>query len=145
MSEDTLQMTLISMLKSLYPDILISLSLSGIKLNGNIEEKAKEISKMKKLGLVKGLPDLTLYLPKGQVLNLELKTTKGKQSPDQVAIEAKLKAMGHNYYLIRDSYHVFQLIAEFTNREYRLTAFTQLNSTIIARFGKEELSKLYDL
>lgn len=127
MSEDTLQMALVSMIKTFYPDILISLSLSGINLKGSVQEKSKEIAKMKKLGLVRGLPDLTLYLPESKILNVELKTEIGKQSPDQKLIESKLKSLGHNYYLVRSTAEVFGLISKHTSSEFRKTQFNQLS------------------
>lgn len=119
--ESVSQQTLVSMLRSMYPDLVINLSLNGISLNGlSPQQKAQLIREQKLQGFTNGLPDLLIYLPEGKVLNLELKRPKGNsQSPDQLAIQAKLEALGHNYFLIRDIYDVFKLIAHNTTLEFR--------------------------
>lgn len=131
MSEATLQATLIQMLRTLYPNLVINLSLNGISLNGlSPAQKAILIRDAKQQGMEPGVPDLLIYLPDGKVLNLELKVAKGKQSTEQVAIQAKLNALGHNYYIIKDVYEPFNLIAEHTSLEYRKFAFFNLDLAI---------------
>jgi hypothetical protein len=140
-------MTTVAMLRELYPDLVMNLSLNGISLNGLTQiQKYQLIEQAKKEGMETGIQDLSIYLPGAQVLNLEFKRPKGgKQSPDQVAIQSKLEAMGHNYHLIRDSYEVFHLIAKLTTDEYRVAAFKQLDDTIITKFGKKLLRGIYKL
>jgi len=146
-SESLLQITTVAMIRELYPDLVMNLSLNGISLNGlSIAQRAQLIAQAKKEGMETGVQDLSIYLPNSQVLNLEFKRPKGgSQSPDQVIIEDKLKAMGHNYHLIRDSYQVFFLIAQLTPTYYRLAAFSQLDKAIITKFGNDLLFKLYNL
>lgn len=119
--ESVSQQTLVSLIRDLYPDLVINLSLNGISLNGlSPQQKAQLIREQKLQGFTNGIMDLVIYLPDAQVLNLELKRPKGgSQSPDQLAIQAKLEALGHNYFLIRDIYDVFKLIAERTTPEFR--------------------------
>lgn len=119
--ESVSQQTLVSMIRSMYPDLVINLSLNGISLNGlSPQQKAQLIREQKLQGFTNGLPDLLIYLPNSQVLNLELKRPKGgSQSSDQLIIQAKLEALGHTYFLIRDIYDVFKLIAERTTIEFR--------------------------
>lgn len=145
MTEETLQKTLISMLKALYPDLLISLSMSGVSLNGSIKQNAQTMKSLVAQGFVRGLPDLVIYLPDAQVLNLELKRPRGNsQSPDQLAIQYKLEALGHNYFLIRDIYEVFKLIAERTTPEFRKWQYsTFTNSPAFKLFPQVE--HLYQL
>jgi len=122
-----LQMTIIAMLRNLYPDFVINLSLNGISLNGlSSRQKSQIIAQCKREGMENGIQDFSLYLPEGHILNLELKTTKGKQSVDQLAIQAKLEALGHTYHVIREYREVFALIAEHTSKSYRRTCFTNI-------------------
>ena len=144
--ESVSQATLVSMLRSMYPDLVINLSLNGISLNGlSPQQKAQLIREQKLQGFTNGLPDLLIYLPNAQVLNLELKRPKGgSQSPDQLIIQSKLEALGHNYFLIRDIYDVFKLIAERTTTEFRKSQYTQLiNSPAFKLFPQVE--HLYQL
>lgn len=133
MSEAILQQTLVSILKTLYPDYVINLSLSGISLNGSAKENAQTMHSMCIQGFEKGMPDLLLYLPNGKVLNMELKTDKGKQSLDQIDVQHRLTKLGHNYYVIRTVYEAFKAIAEHTNESDR---FEQQQKLIIHHDGK---------
>lgn len=123
--ESVSQKTLVSMIRNLYPDLVINLSLNGIPLdNLSQQQKAQLIREQKLQGFTNGIMDLVIYLPDAQVLNLELKRPKGNsQSLDQLAIQAKLEALGHNYFLIRDIYDVFKLIAERTTIEFRKSQY----------------------
>ena len=127
-TEAILQQTFVHMFRTLYPDVLLSLSLSGIKLNGSYIENAKTIKALVPQGLERGLPDLTIYLPEGKVLNLEFKRPNGGvQSEDQKKVEAKLVALGHNYYLVRSVEHIFELIANNTLPDFRYKQFDNLS------------------
>ena len=127
-TEAILQMTAVQMVRILYPDVLLSLSLSGIKLNGSYIENAKTIKALVPQGFERGLPDLTIYLPEGKVLNLEFKRPNGGvQSEDQKKVEAKLLALGHNYYLVRSVEHIFELIANNTLPDFRYKQFDNLS------------------
>ena len=126
MTEKTLQMTLVSMLKQLYPDYVLNLSLSGISLNGTAKENAQTMYSMVQQGFERGMPDLVLYLPNGKVLNMELKTDKGKQSPDQIDVQHRLTKLGHNYYVNRTVYEAFNAIAKHTDELDRHTQYANL-------------------
>ena len=126
--ESVIQATFVSMFRQLYPKFGLNLSLNGISLDGlNPSQRAKLISVCKQQGMEPGTPDLLVYLPSGKVLNLEFKTQSGKQSPDQVSTQTKLKSLGHNYYLVRDIYEPFKLIAEHTIYADRHQAFESLD------------------
>ena len=144
--ESVSQQTIVAMLRAMYPDLVINLSLNGISLNGlSPQQKAQLIREQKLQGFTNGIMDLVIYLPDAQVLNLELKRPKGgSQSPDQLAIQAKLQALGHNYFLIRDIYDVFKLIAERTSIEFRKWQYgTFTNSPAFKLFPQVE--HLYQL
>ena len=127
-TEAILQMTAVQMVRILYPDVLLSLSLSGIKLNGSYIENAKTIKALVPQGFERGLPDLTIYLPEGKVLNLEFKRPNGGvQSEDQKKVEAKLLALGHNYYLVRSIEQAFDLIAYDVPYDFRYAQFDNLS------------------
>jgi hypothetical protein len=130
----------------MYPDLVINLSLNGISLVGlSLQQKAQLIREQKLQGFTNGIMDLVIYLPDAQVLNLELKRPKGgSQSPDQLVIQAKLEALGHNYFLIRDIYDVFKLIAERTTITFRQSQLEQFaNSPAFKLFPQVE--HLYQL
>ena len=144
--ESVSQQTLVSLIRSLYPDLVINLSLNGISLDGlSPKQKSQLIREQKLQGFTNGIMDLVIYLPDAQVLNLELKRPiGGVQSTDQLAIQAKLKALGHNYFLIRDIYDVFKLIAERTTIEFRKWQYTTFtNSPAFKLFPQVE--HLYNL
>ena len=128
-SESILQQTCVSMIRTLYPDLVLNLSLNGISLNGlSSLQKAQIIAQAKREGMETGIQDLSVYLPDGVVLNLEFKRPKGGvQSTDQLLIESKLKALGHNYYLVRSVEEVFELIANNTLPDFRYTQFDNLS------------------
>jgi hypothetical protein len=127
-SESLLQMTFVSTCRTLYPTLVMNLSLNGISLNGLTPiQKSQLITQAKREGMENGVQDLSIYLPESQILNLEFKRPKGgKQSPDQVVIESKLKELGHNYYLVRTPKHCFELIAKYTSVEFRQSQFDAL-------------------
>ena len=121
------------MLRTLYPSLLLNLSLNGIPLNGlSPKQKSQLIMQAKREGMTPGTCDLLSYLPEGKVLNLEFKRPDGKgvQSDDQVAVQQQLTSLGHNYYLINSIDQVFAAIAEHTNTAFRAD---QLKSLVISQ------------
>ena len=130
-TEAILQMTVVSMLRVIYPSLLLNLSLNGISLAGlSPKQKSQLIMQAKKEGMQVGIPDLLIYLPEGRVLNLEFKRPDGKgvQSDDQVAVQQQLTSLGHNYYLVSSVDHVFAAIAKHASPEFRAD---QLKSLVI--------------
>ncbi len=131
MSEELLQRTIIQLIRTLYPDLVINLSLNGVSLEGlSADQRARLINQAKAQGMTPGIPDLLIYLPEGKVLNLELKTAKGKQSKEQIDMQNKLEALGHTYYIIRGIYEPFKLIIEHTSLEYRKRTYNALLSAL---------------
>lgn len=128
-SESLLQQTTVAMIRTLYPDLVLNLSLNGISLNGLTPTQKSQVIRQAKLeGMENGIQDLSIYLPEAQILNLEFKRPKGgSQSPDQVAIQAKLTALGHNYYLVRTPVEVFKCISDHTPSEFREHQFNGLS------------------
>lgn len=74
------------------------------KLQAKIIEKCKEygILAFKTVAVGRrGFPDLTLILPGGVVVFIELKTKTGKLRPNQIIIRDKLLKQGANIHVIR--------------------------------------------
>lgn len=61
--------------------------------------------------LTPGWPDLTICLPSGRVLFIELKSAKGVVKAEQKAIHLQLMALGHEVHVIR-SFKRFMEIVE---------------------------------
>ena len=122
-------MTAVSILRTIYPSLVLNLSLNGISLAGlSPKQKSQLIMQAKKEGLTTGIPDLLIYLPEGKVLNLEFKRPDGKgvQSADQVAVQQQLTNLGHNYYLVSSINQVFAAIAEHTSEAFRVSGYDSL-------------------
>ena len=128
-NEEILQQTFVSMFRTLYPTCVLNLSLNGISLNGlSALNKAQLIAQAKRQGMENGIQDLSIYLPKGVVLNLEFKRPNGGvQSPDQKLIESKLKALGHNYYLVKSIEEAFDCISHHTIANFRCSEYDLLD------------------
>ena len=69
--------------------------------NGGLRSKS-EAARLKWTGVLAGVFDLTLALPKGRCAFWETKTTEGRLSIDQVLIARKLTALGHVCAVVRD-------------------------------------------
>lgn len=128
-NESILQMTAVSMIRTLYPSLVLNLSLNGISLTGlSSKVRAQLIAQAKREGMETGVPDLLIYLPEGKVLNLEFKRPKGGiQSDNQKFIESQLRTLGHNYFIVRSIESVFNAIASYTSLKFRLKEFVSLD------------------
>ena len=62
---------------------------------------AMAVNFSKQTGMIEGISDLIIHLPNGRCVMVEVKNEKNTQSPAQKKIEAKMKAMGSNYILVR--------------------------------------------
>ena len=62
---------------------------------------AMAVNFSKQTGMIEGISDLIIHLPGGRAVMVEVKNEKNIQSPAQKKIEAKIKAMGGNYILVR--------------------------------------------
>ena len=127
MKEELIQSTAISTIQSLYPNLLISPSLSGIQLGGSITSKAQTVAILKRSGFRKGIPDILIYLPNGTVLNLQFKRPKGGvQSIEQKEVESILTKLGHNYYIVTSSTEALTALADNLLTDYRLACYKAL-------------------
>lgn len=69
--------------------------------NGSSTGDPRIISQMTQLGMVKGIADLIIWLPKGKAIMVEVKNSTGSQSTDQIKIQQKLENLGGIYILVR--------------------------------------------
>lgn len=58
-------------------------------------------AKLKAEGVSAGVADLIILLPIGNVLFVEVKTAKGRQSPEQKAFQERVEKLGFNYVIWR--------------------------------------------
>ena len=131
MTERILHSTFVSIFRSIYPNFQLILSLSGTSLAGSAKQKSLTINEWKQQGWERGLPDLTIALPRSVTIHLELKRPGGgKQSTEQVAVQAKLTRLGHHYYVVDDIMDMFAIIADHTNPADRQFEFTQFTASL---------------
>ena len=62
---------------------------------------AMAVNFSKQTGMIEGISDLIIHFPNGRCVMVEVKNEKNTQSTAQKKIEAKIKAMGGNYILVR--------------------------------------------
>lgn len=60
----------------------------------------RELARLKSTGLMPGASDMILVMP-NEVVFVEVKDAKGKQSENQLKFESKIKKIGHRYILVR--------------------------------------------
>ena len=128
MTESMFQQILVQQVRILYPDVVINLSMNGVLLPGTPKQKAQIISQMQKEGMLKGAPDLSLYLPEGKTLNLELKRSDGRgtQSDSQKEVAKALRVLDHTYYIIDSFDKAWDAIADNTTEAYRTECLNAL-------------------
>lgn len=93
-SEDNLQMQCIEWYALQYGD-------GRLYMNYNNPRSAVAGAKLKKMGLLAGVADLSLMLPSGRIAYIELKRLSGKQSPAQKDFAARCAELAAPYYLVR--------------------------------------------
>lgn len=69
--------------------------------NGSSTGDPRIISQMTQLGMVKGISDLIIWLPKGKAIMVEVKNSTGKQSEDQKKIQKRVEDLCGTYLLVR--------------------------------------------
>jgi len=98
MNEETIiQTTFIHWLRCNHPDLLFTIAPSGMKLPIGVAVR------MKKMGYSAGTPDVMIFRPSGDYhgLFIELKTERGKLSPEQKEWSSRLNAMNYKSVVCR--------------------------------------------
>lgn len=86
--EDILQCKVVAYLRAQYPDIIFCSSMAGVRL-----PSIGSAIKAKRMGNMKGVPDLLIFEPRGGIhgLMIELKSLHGELSNEQNIMINKLK------------------------------------------------------
>lgn len=63
----------------------------------------------------KGEPDFSIAIPGGITLWVECKTRDGTLSPEQIDVEAKLRALDHRHFVVRDLAEWMAVARQFPN------------------------------
>ena len=52
---------------------------------------------------LRGMPDLIVLMPNGRTAFLEVKRPKGRPSPQQLEVHERLRALGHEVYIVHSA------------------------------------------
>ena len=107
-SESDIQQLCITWARYQYPNELFFSVPNGVALYGTPEQKAKQMNRLKKEGLLKGASDLIFFHKTKNPLFVEMKSAKGKQSEEQKDFEIKADLVGN--YIIIDCLVDFQVL-----------------------------------
>lgn len=77
-------------------------------------DAAIRMARLKAMGLRSGVSDMVLIFP-GQVVFVEVKDEKGKQSDAQRRFQDKVNELGFDYYLVRSVEDVEKVVYRFDN------------------------------
>jgi hypothetical protein len=59
------------------------------------------LSKLHQFGLLKGVSDLVILCPNKRYITVEVKTSTGSQSPEQVTFQNRVYVIGGEYFVVR--------------------------------------------
>lgn len=69
--------------------------------NHNNATDIKQATVARSQGRIAGIPDLTILLPNGKTIFIEVKTDKGRVSPVQKQMHEQLQLLGHEVLVVR--------------------------------------------
>lgn len=91
--ESTLQTQCVKWFRYQYPHLVIYSVPNGGSRN------VREAQRLKSEGVLAGVADLTILLPQGKSLYIEMKVKGNRQTPNQKEFQQKAEALGHKYYV----------------------------------------------
>ena len=94
-SESQIQKAIVQYLRIVLPDAIVAAIPNGSQRTAS-GRPANAVA-----GLLPGMPDLMVLLPRGRVVFFEVKTPKGRVSDSQLAIHLKLHGLNHDVAIIR--------------------------------------------
>ena len=103
--ESQLQQMCVRYFRYVYPQYLIYAVPNGGFRN------AIEAKRLKAEGVLAGVADLTVLLPQGKILYIEMKVKGNKQTDNQKEFQQKAEALGYKYYVCY-SFEEFKAIIE---------------------------------
>jgi hypothetical protein len=95
--ESNIQQKCVEWFKYNFPRNVIASFPNGAFLGGTPVQRAKRWNILKREGAMLGIPDLIICMPSGAYhgLFIEMKTSKGKLSENQIACHAQLQSAGY--------------------------------------------------
>lgn len=94
-SEDMLQASIVKAYRTLFDCIIFAVPNGG-------NRNPREAAKLKWTGTLKGVTDLVVLGRNGQVMFIECKTEKGRESPEQTAFLDAVWERGFRAHVVRD-------------------------------------------
>jgi len=91
--ESSLQTSCVKWFRYQYPHLVIYAVPNGGSRN------VREAQRLKSEGVLAGVADLTILLPQGKSLYIEMKVKGNRQTPNQKKFQQKAEALGHKYYV----------------------------------------------
>lgn len=91
--ESSLQTQCVKWFRYQYPHFVIYAVPNGGSRN------VREAQRLKSEGVLAGVADLTILLPQGKSLYIEMKVKGNRQTPNQKEFQQKAEALGHKYYV----------------------------------------------
>ena len=91
--ESSLQTQCVKWFRYQYPHLVIYSVPNGGSRN------VREAQRLKSEGVLAGVADLTILLPQGKSLYIEMKVKGNRQTPNQKEFQQKAEALGHKYYV----------------------------------------------
>lgn len=101
--EEILQLQCINFLERFVPTVLFWHTPNGVAL-GNGKNRFAYMAKLKKLGVLPGVPDLVLHWRESdssKTAYIELKAGKNRLTPAQKEVSEKLKSIGIPFFTVR--------------------------------------------
>ena len=91
--ESTLQTSCVKWFRYQYPHLVIYAVPNGGSRN------VREAQRLKSEGVLAGVADLTILLPQGKSLYIEMKVKGNRQTSNQKEFQQKAESLGHKYYV----------------------------------------------
>ena len=103
--ESQLQQMCVRYFRYVYPQYVIYATPNGGSRN------PVEAKRLKAEGVLAGVADLTVLLPNGRIIYIEMKVKGNRQTDNQKAFQQKAEALGYKYYVCY-SFDEFKAIIE---------------------------------
>ncbi len=112
-TERAVQRQILAMCGRAFPNVFITAIPNGAHLAGSNVARFKQMGALKGDGLKVGFPDLLMLWPHGKGALVEVKRPKlGKLNPAQVALHARLSAIGWPVAVVTSPDEVFTLLRD---------------------------------
>ena len=114
MTEDDIQIYLLDLLRVNFPDAVVTHIPNEVNRRGR--GGVIEAGRKRRLGVLKGFPDILVALPEGRCVFVEMKSPKGRVRPEQRAVIERLRDLGFEAFVVRDHATADELVARLGGR-----------------------------